>query len=118
MGPYNQPQRLKKLDGRTKISKLAVETRLALIDHLGGAPSATQLATIERIVWLTVKCALLDQRILAGTDTEYDSKTYLAWSNSLRRALRDLGTAPAAPPPPSLATILSEIADQRKAAAQ
>jgi hypothetical protein len=67
------------------------ETRAALIAHVGGAPSATQRARIERAVWLTVKCSLIDAKIAACTDDDPDSKSYLAWSNALRRAPRELG---------------------------
>jgi hypothetical protein len=88
--PYIRPHRLAKIDGRTKIAKLMRETRATLTAHVGGEPSATQRALIERVVWLTLKCSLTDAKIAAGTDTDYDSKSYLAWSNALRRALRDL----------------------------
>jgi len=38
----------------------------ALIADVGGEPSATQRALIERVVWLTVKCSLIDAKIAAG----------------------------------------------------
>lgn len=107
IGPYSRAHRLAKVDGRTRLAKLMRETRSALIEHVGGDPSATQRALIERVVWLTVKCSQIDAKIVAGTDTEYDGKSYLAWSNALRRALRDLGMAPKAARPPSLAELLN-----------
>jgi hypothetical protein len=106
IGPYSRPYRLAKIDGRTKIAKLMRETRAALVAHVGGEPSATQRALIERVVRLTVKCSLIDAKIAAGTDTDYDSKSYLAWSNALRRALRDLGLQSAEAKQPSLADVL------------
>jgi hypothetical protein len=33
----------------------------------------------------------MDAKICAGRESEYDSKTYLAWSASLQRALLKLG---------------------------
>jgi len=54
------------------------ETRTALIAHVGGHPSATQRALIERVVWLTVKSSQIDAKIAAETDTEYDGNTDLS----------------------------------------
>jgi hypothetical protein len=78
------------IDGRTKIAKLMRETRAALVAHVG-EPSASQRTLVERTVWLTIKCSLIDAKIAVGTDNDDDSKSYLAGSNALRRALRDLG---------------------------
>jgi hypothetical protein len=86
VGPDSRQHRLAKIDGRTKIAKLMRETRAALIAHVGGEPSATQRALIERVVWLRLKCSLIDAKIATDTDNDYDSKSYLAWSNALRRA--------------------------------
>ena len=44
-------------------------------------------AIVERIVMLQLRCAALDRKIIDGTFSEYDSKVYLAFSNSLTRAL-------------------------------
>jgi hypothetical protein len=96
------------IDGRTRVARLMRETRAALIAHVGGEPSATQRALIERVVWLIVKCCQIDGKILAGANTEYDGNSYLAWSNAQRRALRDLGMEPTAVRAPSLADVLSQ----------
>jgi hypothetical protein len=106
IGAYSDRHSLAKIDGRTKIAKLIRSTHAALVAHVGGHPSATQRALIERVVWLTVKCALIDAKIASGTDTEFDGKSYLAWSNALRRALRDLGMEPAAARSLTLAEVL------------
>src|SRR5215469_13246052 len=87
IGPYSRPHSLAKVDGRTRLAKLMRKTRAALTAHVGGDPSTTQRALIERVVWLTVKCCQNEAKILAGKDTEYDGKSYLAWSNALRRAV-------------------------------
>src|SRR3954471_11053088 len=82
------------LDGRTLPARVLKKTRDALIEHCGGHPSVTQLQIIERCCWLSLKLAMLDGKIATGKDTDFDSNQYLAWSNSLRRAMRDLGFEP------------------------
>jgi hypothetical protein len=92
---------------RTKLAKLMRETRAALVAHVGGDPSATQRALIEQIVLLTARCRQSEVKMLAGTDTEFDGRSYLAWSNALRRSLRDLGMEPNSACSPSLAEVLN-----------
>jgi hypothetical protein len=89
-------------DGRTVEARLMDQTRDELLAHLGRRPSVTQKALIERAVLLALKIAQLDQRLVAGVMTEYDNKAYLAWVNTYRRLLGQLGLdadAPAAPDP-------------------
>jgi hypothetical protein len=104
-GPYRR-KRVAKIDRRTASGKLLDQFRRDLLDHIGGNSSAVERAIIERCCWLQLKCSLIDARIAAGTDTEYDSKSYLAWSSALRRALRDLGLKSADAKSPSLAEVL------------
>jgi hypothetical protein len=107
IGPYSRPAVLAKLDGRTREAHLLRRVRAELVAHVGGNPSATQTALIERAAMLTLHVAMLDARMLkTGSMSEHDSKTYLAWSGSLSRALRDLGLKGAAAAPPTLADIL------------
>jgi hypothetical protein len=107
IGPYSRPHRLAKVDGRTRLAKLMRNTRAELVAHVGGEPSATQRALIEQVVLLTARCCQADAKILAGADADY-GKEYLAWSNALRRALRDLGMMPTAARSPTIAELLSE----------
>lgn len=108
LGPYSRPATLAKLDQRTKEARLVRETRAELVAHVGGKPSATQRALIERAVQLTLRVALMDRKFTeAGHTSERDSREYLAWSNSLARTLREIGLKPAAARPPSLAEILA-----------
>ncbi len=80
------------------------EVRSELTAHVGGAPSATQRVLIERAVQLTLRLAIMDTKFgETGVQTEHDSRTYLAWSGSLSRAMRDLGLKGAASRPKSLA---------------
>ena len=102
------PVGLSKLDQRTKEARLMRETRAALVAHIGGKPSAVQAALIERACQLTLRIATMDRKFAeTGEQTDHDSRTYLAWSNSLTRALRQLGLKGAATEPPSLADYLA-----------
>jgi hypothetical protein len=90
--PTNRQTRgLPKIDGRTRAGRIAKAFREDLIDHVGGSPDIIQREIIERCVFLQLKCSLMDAKIAIGKDSEYDSKTYLAWSASLQRALLKLG---------------------------
>jgi hypothetical protein len=92
IGPHSRPHMLLKLDGRTKEARLMAATRAELTAHVGGRPSAVQRTLIERVARLKLYIELMDAKAIdAGGLTERDSRQYLAWSNSLRLALRDLG---------------------------
>ncbi len=72
--------------------------REELTAHVGGRPSATERLLIERCVMLSLKCAQIDARILAGeTFTQHDNAHGLAWNNALRRTLLELGLEARAP---------------------
>ena len=88
---YNSPATLANLDQRTREARLMRETRAELIAHVGGKPSATQTVLIERAVALTLQLAMMDAKQGRGGLTEYDTRTYLAWSNSLVRTMKALG---------------------------
>jgi hypothetical protein len=83
--------------------------REELIRHLGGNVTPPQRAMIERAAMLQLRCAALDRKILDGSFSEYDAKTYLAFSNSLTRTLKSLGVEPAAAKTPTLADYFSGI---------
>jgi hypothetical protein len=119
LGAYSQSITLAKPDGRTREARLLKATRRALADHLGGEArlSAPQRALIERAAMLQLRCAVLDGKILDGTFSEYDAKTYLAFSNSLSRTLCALGLRPAAIKAPSLDEHLAEMVARQEAAA-
>ena len=109
--PYSRPATLAKLDGRTQEGRLIRDTRSALVAHVGGQPSTTQAMLIERAVQLTLRIAAMDRKFAeSGQQTEHDSRTYLAWSACLSRALRDLGLKGPAQRAPSLAEIMKEPA--------
>ena len=83
IGPYSRPHMLAKIDGRT---------------------SHVQRVLIERGARLMLYIEIMDRETLeAGTMSERNSRQCLAWTNSLRLTLGDLGLK-AAPDvvPPSL----------------
>jgi hypothetical protein len=82
--------------------------REELIRHLGGTVTPPQRAMIERAAMLQLRCAALDRKILDGTFSEYDAKTYLAFSNSLTRTLARLGLEPQAAKPPTPADLFPD----------
>ena len=91
IGPHSRPHNLAKVDGRTEHAAVMRRVRAELTAHVGGHPTAIQRALIERIVWLSLKLAMLDKKLATGKDfTEVDSNTYLAWNNSLVRTLARL----------------------------
>ena len=107
LGPYSKQIVLGRADGRTKQGRLVKSMRRELLAHLGGAGGVTpmQRALIERACMLQLRVATLDERLLDGDSfTEYDSKTYLAFSNSLTRTLTALGIERSAATPTAPAT--------------
>jgi hypothetical protein len=106
LGPYSRNATLTKLDGRTKEARLVQSLRAELAAHVGGKPSATQHALIEQAAQLRLRLAVMDRKYAeGGTLTDHDSRVYLAWSNSLSRLMRQLGTKAAPKPAPSLSDI-------------
>ena len=100
LGAYSKEIVLARPDGRSREARLLKQMRRRLTEHLGGEGrmTAPQRALVERAAMLQLRCAVLDQRVVDGSFTEYDAKTYLAFSNSLSRTLGRLGLEPAADP--------------------
>lgn len=113
--PHSRSHRLVRLDGRTQVAKLVDEYRARLSEHVGGSPTITQAALIERAAFVHLRCALLDAKIVEGTFSEQDSRCYLAAVNTERRILAQLGLeAPStASLPKSIADIRAEIIARR-----
>ena len=104
MGPYTRPHVLAKLDRRTRESRQLEATVAELAEHVGGEPTALQARLIDRIARLELYLAKMDERANAngGTLSERDSRQYLAWCNSIRLAMRDLGLERRGPRTPTL----------------
>lgn len=110
MNPECSPNTLAKLDGRTREARLMQKVRAELVAHVGGSPSATQRALIERAANLTVRLAVMDQKFAeTGVQSEHDSRTYLAWTNTLTRTMRHLGLEG---PPAKTKTLQDHLAER------
>src|SRR5579859_7878760 len=110
--PGSGPGSLALLDYRTREGRLLKHVRGELTAHIGGKPTAVQAALIDRAALLTLHVAMLDAKALGPGGrpgmSGHDQRAYLAFSNSLARALRELGIEPAAAErAPSLADILA-----------
>ncbi len=118
-GAYSREIRLAQVDRRSKEGRLLTSMRSALTEQLGGHLSPTQTVLVERAAMLQLRCAALDARILDGTFTDYDAKTYLAFSNSLTRTMvaLGLGTAAAASPADPMAALHDHLRRRTGAAA-
>jgi len=94
LSPYSRLPALVNLDRRTKEAQLIKNTRAELLGHLGGSANVVQAALIEQAVQIKLRLAVMDRRFAeTGTQTEHDSRTYLAWANSYSRMLAKLGIA-------------------------
>jgi hypothetical protein len=117
LGAYSKEIILARPDGRSKEGRLLSQMRRALIAHLGGEArlSDPQRAMVERAAMLQLRCAVLDRKILDGTFSEYDSKVYLAFSNSLTRTLARLGLYPTTTTAGMTAVDYGRLLDARRA---
>lgn len=119
VGPHSRPHVLAKLDGRTREARLMRSVREDLINHIGGKPTVTQSALIERAAMLTLHISLMDEKALASMGaplSERDSREYLAWSNALVKIMHSLGVEPAKQSDKPKGPSLSDIIGQRVAA--
>jgi hypothetical protein len=101
--PYSRPAALAKLDQRTREARIMREARAELTAHVGGTPTATQKALIDRAAMLTLHLARMDAKAIeSGELSGHASRQYLAWSNTLTRTLARLGLEGAPAPRMSL----------------
>jgi hypothetical protein len=114
VGVYSCLTSLVEVDKRSREYRLMRQVRRDLTAHIGGNPNAAQRMLIERAVILSLRVAMLDQKIVNGEIlTTLDNNQYLAWSNSLVRTIARLGIDPTSVPPPSWSDVLSDIARRR-----
>ena len=90
-GPYSRPESLGKISGRSREGRILKGVREELAAHVGGKPSATQRALIDRAAMLTLRIAMMDAKQPSGILSERDAREYLAWTNTLTRLMRQLG---------------------------
>ena len=88
------------VDGRSKEGRLLRHIRKGILEHLtanGAEPTLVQYSLAERAAWIELKLALLDEKQIAGTFSEFDSKNYYAAVGALRRLYREIGITKPAP---------------------
>lgn len=93
-GRYSQRVRRGEVPPDSVNGRFLAAVRAELTEQLGGEPlTATQRMMIERAAWLKLHCALFDETIgdSHAPLNNYDRRSYLAFSNSLTRALKALG---------------------------
>jgi hypothetical protein len=99
------------IDGRTREGRFLAAVRAELAGHLGGEPSAAQRVLIDRVAWLRLRVALFDEKLAQGAElTGHDARVYLAHSNALIRAMREIGHKAVVARPVSLTAALAEAA--------
>ncbi len=110
LSPHSRRHRLAMLDGRTREARLLKAATDELTEHVGGNPSATQARQIARAARIELHMAMMDARSdqNGGVMTDHDSRQYLAWVNSYRLILRDLGLERRGPRQPTLAEALGQ----------
>jgi hypothetical protein len=111
IGAYSWSTTLAKVDGRTKVGMMLREVRRDLLKHVGGKPTVVQRMLIDRAAVLTLRLALLDEKIIADHPlTEHDTNHIIAWQNALTRVLNALGVGAAAAPSDPLEALHRHLA--------
>lgn len=109
LGPYSRPASLSRLDGRSREARYRKKLRAQLVRHVGNSPSATQEALIELAIDTAFQIELMKRsRDDNGALTSHDHRVFLAWQNTYRRTLAQLGMKGASTQPPSLADIMAK----------
>jgi hypothetical protein len=101
-GPYSKLLARGTVSGRSRNGRFLVAAREELTEHLGGGPlTAAQRILVERVAWLRLHVALFDEKVANRSEpmSDRDRASYLAFSNSLVRATRELGLEPAGAKP-------------------
>jgi hypothetical protein len=89
-GPYSRTD-LPGFSGKTREGAFLRGVRAELVKHVGGHPTPTQAALIEAGAQLRLRISMMDRKVaVEGTQTEHDSKTYLAWIGGLGRTMTRL----------------------------
>ena len=105
IGPYCRPYMLAKIDKDEGKLLLIAAAWVELTRYVGGSPNSVQRTLIERAARLMLYIEVMERETL-----ETGTMQYLAWSNSLRLTLRELGVKAApAEKLPDLGDILAEF---------
>jgi len=103
-----------RLDKRTTIARAHRELITAYTEHIGGSPTVTQVALIDRIAFVELVCATIENHVLAaGSPLDKDGmllpvlgQNYTTWAAQLARMVGQLGLAPHERPALELHTYL------------
>jgi hypothetical protein len=121
-GPYSKLLARGCVSGRTRNGRFLAAAREELAQHLGGGKlSAAQRILVERVAWLRLHVALFDEKVAASAEpmSDTDRRAYLAFSNSLVRATRELGLEPAAAKPTDpMAALRAHVAARQAAGSE
>jgi hypothetical protein len=105
------------VDGRSREGRFLRAVRDELTEMVGD-PTPAENVTIERVAWLRLHIALIDERVAAGAIlSAHDMRSYTAYSSTLLTAMRRLRNSggPAEPHEPSLAELLAADEVERRA---
>jgi hypothetical protein len=104
------------VDGRSREGRFLAACRAELAAHVGGTPSKAEAVIIDRVAWLRLHIALIDERVAGGKPMSgHDMRAYMAFSNSVVRAMQKLGLHGKEAAPPTLSEYLA-IASEGAAA--
>jgi hypothetical protein len=88
------------LDLRSREGRFVRVATAELVAHVGN-PTRTQRALIDRLAWMQLHVALLDEQVCRGKPMSAEkARTYLALSHLIARGLRVLGFDEQRSPPP------------------
>lgn len=90
VGAYSTDASLRNIDERTAEGKLMRAVRDELVHHMGGVPSYPEQLLIQAISLKAVRLSHFARLLLAG-NAEGSDERFLAFSNSLRLDLAQLG---------------------------
>ena len=112
IGPNSNAERLRSVDGRTRLGRFMSELRAELYEALGTkTPTPMQRLIVARIVEKAARCALLSKQMLNGGGISAEAERRYIWhANSLRRDLATLGLDRRGPRQPGLVEALGREA--------
>jgi hypothetical protein len=96
-GKHSRRLRRGVVDGRSEYGKFLTDVRAQLTKQLGGGPlTPAQHMLVDRIAWLSLHTNLFDEAVANSRRVmnDIDRRSYLAFSNSLTRAIQQLGINP------------------------
>jgi hypothetical protein len=98
MPPHSRLLQRGCVDGRTREAKFLAAIRAELTEQVGGNPTPSERAIIDRVSWLRLHLTLLDEKVGAGGIlSDHDVRHYLAYNNAVVRAMARLGAKKAEP---------------------